>query len=234
MPLQGQTARRYPWSGWKPEVFTAEWQEGALHYALVPEWERKGKRWKPEYLRRQLQFLLDQWECESYYLHPDIAKLLDLEEKLPPSFLIRQIFGWVGGWERLYYLAPEEQIREGEERIQEQLEPYLSRINHVTLITDRAEDYEDLLSDLYEGYGIPSVCLPQMDSVRRQQGKAVILNMRKQSSLMAVEIENFPENAAYLDCWSIEAVRSALAAVRPDIHYYSVVKFLDMVREKWV
>lgn len=234
MPLQGQTARRYPWSSWKPEAFTAEWQEGILHYAMVPEWERKGRSWKPEYLRKQLQHLLEQWECESCYLHPAIAKLLDLEEKLPPSPLILQVFGWVGGWERLYYLAPEEQLREGEERIREQLEPYFSRINHVTLITDREEDYEGFLSDLYETYGIPSVCLPHMEPVRRRPGKAVILNLRKQSSLTAAEIEHFPENATYLDCWSIEEVRAVLAAVRPDIRYYSVVNFLDMVREKWV
>ncbi len=234
MLLQGQIARRYPWNSWKPEVFTAEWQDGILHYGMVPEWDRKGRAWKPEYLRERLQHLLEQWECESCYLHPEITGLLDLEERIPPSPLIRQVFGWIGGWEQLYYIAPEEHIWDGEDRIQEHLEPYLSRINHVTLITDRKKDYEGFLSYLYEEYGIPSVCLSHPDPGRQKQRKTVILNLRKKNWITDQDIQNLPDHAACLDCWSQESIRTELAVERPDIHYYSVVNFLDMVREKWV
>ena len=121
-----------------------------------------------------------------------------------------------GAWE-------EEELREERRLLFCLLSPYLARINHFTLVTDRPEGYEEFTDYIYDEYGIPTAAVAKMEWPLGKDGRTVILDMGKGKK---AAFEAIPHRAFYMDFWSEDEKRE-LAEKRGDIIYISVAKFLD-------
>lgn len=235
---KGENAKAHFWS--RPELPTIRidmGSEGTLTCCQVPEYYGGNRPWERDKLVESLNAVLAGWEYEDYYLQPELATRLDIREKLPPECLMRGLFRQIPCLEYLFYIGSRMQENEWEEgrllgaevweekqRMRELLAPYFSRINHVNLITDEPQSYEDFTEYLYEEYGIPTACARRLEKSWGRAGKTVILDARRDYKIPWTAI---PEGACYVDFWSVEEKRLYLAKMRRDVRYMSVVKFLD-------
>lgn len=212
-------------------------KERTLTCCQIPEYYIGKRTWEREKLMKHLNVLLAGQEYEDYYLQPELAAKLDIREKLPPECLMHSMFRQIPCLEYLFYIGGRSEMDEwsGEyfrgaelweekQRMKELLEPYFSRMNHVNLVTDEPQAYEDFIEYIYEEYGIPTACAHRLEKRWGREGKTVILDGRRDYKIPWTEI---PEGACYVDFWSVEEKRTYLGKMRRDVRYMSVVKFLD-------
>lgn len=233
---KGKVAKAHFWT--KPELPVTKidmGKEGELICCQVPEYYAGSREWEAERLIESLNAVLASGEYEEYYLQPQLARRLDIQEKLPPDCLMRGLFRQIPCLEYLFYIGcrSEEEgdgglrgadLWEEKQRIRELLAPYFSRINHVNLVTDAAQAYEDFAEYIYEEYGIPTACGRRLEKRLGREGKTVILDGRRNYKIPWGAI---PEGACYVDFWSVEEKGLLLGKMRRDVRYMSVVKFLD-------
>ncbi len=235
---KGEAAKAHFWT--KPELPITRidmGKEGTLVCCQVPEYYAGNRGWEKNKLFENLNAVLHAQEYENYYLQPELARKLDIREKLPPECLMRGLFRQIPCLEYLFYIgcrAKEEKWDEGsfrgaelweeKQRMRELLTPYFSRINHVNLVTDEPQAYEDFAEYMYEEYGIPTACARRLEKRWGREGKTVILDGRRDYKIPWMAI---PEGACYVDFWSMEEKCLFLGKMRRDVRYMSVVKFLD-------
>lgn len=235
---KGEAAKAHFWT--KPELPITRidmGREGTLICCQVPEYYVSNRAWETDKLIENLNTILARQEYEDYYLQPELARKLDIPEKLPPQCLMRGLFRQIPCLEYLFYIgdrAAENESEEGrfrgaelweeKQRMRELLAPYFSRINHVNLVTDEPQAYEELVEYMYEEYGIPTASLSRLEKRLGREGKTVILDGRRNYKIPWTAI---PEGACYVDFWSVEEKCLFLAKMRRDVRYMSVVKFLD-------
>lgn len=232
---KGANYKNHRWSKGKMPITEVDMgSEGKLVCCSVPEFYMKNKAWENEKLADGLSGLLKEHKAEDYYLHPEMARLTGIEEKLPPEIFLEKILSQVPCLEYLIYIGWGNGYREGrfgEEAFREErqmlfrlLEPYLARINHFTLVTDRPEAYEEFTEYIYEEYGIPTASVSEVERRFGKDGKTVILDVRKDYE---TPFRLIPQRAAYVDFWSVGKKRKQMERTRRDIRYISAVKFLD-------
>ncbi len=230
---EGERWKKHGWSRGKMAVEHLGMEEGGmLGCCGVPEFCRKNRAWKEDRLRDAMGRTVEEQKAEEFYLQPQLALLAGVEEKLPPEVLLKKVLGQVPCMEYLVYIGggggkrsawEEEELREERQLLFYLLSPYLARINHFALATDRPEGYEEFTDYIYEEYGIPTA-VAKMDRPYGKDGRTVILDRGKgwEIALGAV-----PRRASYVDFWSEERKRKRIEKEREDIRYISVVKFLD-------
>ena len=232
---EGNRFKRHRWSrGKMPVSEFAMGKNWMLECCGVPEFYWKDRKWESGRLTEGLSGILEEQKAEDYYLHPEVARLAGITENLPPEILLQKVFCQIPCLEYLIYLGWGKGHREGalgEEAFREErqilfrlLEPYLARVNHFTLVTDRPEGYEEFTDYIYEEYGIPSAFMRKMEQRSGKDGKTVVLDTRREVCIPYPEI---PRRAVYMDFWSVEDKRRQLEKMRGDVRYLSVVKFLD-------
>lgn len=119
-----------------------------------------GKRgWEEEKLTDCLNRILHEAVCEEYYLRPEVAGMAGLEERMPPEILLRCLLRQIPCLEYLCCIGWEEE----QELLQELLDPYFTRINHVNIVTDRPQAYEEFAEYIYGEYGTPLYSMRQLD-----------------------------------------------------------------------
>ncbi len=232
---EGMGFKKRRWSrGHMPVSDFAVGDAGMLGCCGVPEFFWKNRMWDKGKLKEELGRILEEQKAEDYYLQPELARLAEVEEKMPPEILLQKVLSQIPCPEYLIYIGWGSGHREGalgEEAFREErrmlfrlLEPYLARVNHFTLVTDRPEGYEEFTDYIYEEYGIPTANTKAMGQRFGKSGKTVVLDMRKEGRASCREI---PPRAAYVDFWSDKGKREELERERKDIRYLSAVKFLD-------
>lgn len=231
---EGIKYKRHRWSqGKMPVVNISMGKKGELGCCGVPEFYRKGRVWEADRLRNEMGRALKESGAEDFYLQPKLACLTEIEERLPPEVLLEKVLGQAPCMEYLVYIGEdrdrggaweEEELREERQMLFRLLTPYLARINHFTLVTDRPEGYEEFTDYIYEEYGIPAAAVEKMERQFGRDGRTVVLDRRKSGGEMRQEI---PRRAFYLDFWSEDGKREWIEKERRDIRYISVVKFLD-------
>lgn len=212
-------------------------KDGELICCCVPEYYIGNRSWEADRLLENLNEILKRQECEDYYLQPELAGKLGIDEKLPPECLMRGLFRQIPCLEYLFYIGCRvkgeklsesnfcgAEVWEEKQRIRELLSPYFTRINHVNLVTDEPQAYEELAEYIYMEYGIPTAYADRLDKNWGRDGKTVILDGRKDYKIPWMAL---PEGACYVDFWSSEAKCLFLSKMRKDVRYMSVVKFLD-------
>lgn len=230
---EGKYAKKHIWNPVKiPAVKIDMGAESSLVFCMVPQYYMGSRPWDEDKLTGYLQSMLDGAECrgcEAYYLQPELGGLIRMKEKLPPEILLRQVFRQVPCWEYLFYIAGEELFLT--EEIQEEyrlllvlLEQYLPRINHFTLIADRPEKYGQFTEYLYEEYGIPTAFMDRMERRFGKDGRTVVLDGRRN---YRIPYSVIPNDAAYVDFWSVSGKNRIMEKMRRDVRYMSTVKFLD-------
>lgn len=206
---------------------------GELGCCGVPEFYWRGRAWEAGRLREEMGRALKDWGAEEFYLQPGLARLAEMEERIPPEALLEKTLAQVPCMEYLIYIGEnrekggaweEEALREERRMLSSLLAPYLARINHFVLVTDRPEGYEEFTDYIYEEYGIPTATAKEMDRPFGRDGRTVVLDRRKKGGEMKQAI---PGRAFYLDFWSEDGKREWIERERADIRYISVVKFLD-------
>lgn len=230
---EGEKWKRHRWSQGKMIVADISMgKEGMLGCCGVPEFYRKNSAWKEDRLRDAMGRTLREQEAEAFYLQPKMARLAGIEEGFPPEALLKKIMDQVSCMEYLVYIGSdgdkkgaweEEELREERRLLFSLLSPYLARINHFTLVTDRPEGYEEFTDYIYDEYGIPTAAVAKMERPLGKDGRTVILDMgkKKRAALQAI-----PRRAFYVDLWSEDEKREQVEE-RGDIIYISVAKFLD-------
>lgn len=230
---EGEKWKKHRWSHGKMEAADIHMgKEGMLGCCGVPEFYWKNRAWEEDRLRDAMGTMLREQEAEAFYLQPKLARLAGMEERLPPEELLKKAMDQVSCMEYLIYIGgggdkrgawEEEELREEKRLLYCLLSPYLTRINHFTLATDRPEGYEEFTDYIYDEYGIPTAAVAKMERPLGKEGRTVILDMgkKKKAALQAI-----PRKAFYVDFWSEDEKREQLEE-RGDIRYISVVKFLD-------
>lgn len=231
---ENERFKRNRWSRGKLSVVTMDMgKAGELGCCGVPEWYRRGRVWEADRLREEMGRALKDWGAEEFYLQPGLASLAEMEEEFPPEALLEKTLAQVPCMEYLVYIGEnrekggaweDEALREERRMLFRLLTPYLARINHFILVTDRPEGYEEFTDYIYEEYGIPTATAKGMDRPFGRDGRTVILDRRKKGGEMRQAI---PQRASYLDLWSEDEKRKWIEKERTDIRYISVVKFLD-------
>lgn len=197
---------------------------GLLLYP-VPEFHIHGRRWNKEKLLEMLGGVLRQPDVTEYYIQPELCRMLELREKLPPELLLRKVLKQNPCWEYLLLIG---NGWEEDEPLLPLLREYLPRINHFTVITDKPAEYAAFAEYIYEEYGIPTACSAQPERRQGKKKRTVILDNRR---CYKPPFTVLPEEAFYIDCWSGREKRSLLEAKRRDVRYLSAVKFLDTLAE---
>ena len=195
-------------------------EEGKLVGCLVPEYDRGKRAWEEKRLTDCLDAVIHAIPCEEYYLQPEVAGLVGVEERFPPEALLQCLLQQVPCMEYLYCIGWEE----GTQRLRELLEPYFPRINHVSVVSDKPEEYEWFGEYLYMDYGTPLSCAPRLEANLGREGRTVILDGKRDYN---IPWQAFPKGAVYVDIWSVEGKRQLLEKRRQDAKYLSIVKFLD-------
>ncbi len=200
----------------------------------IPEFFWKNKKWEGGRLTDSLCRFLEERKAEDYYLQPEVARMAGIGERLPPEVLLRKMLSQAPCLEYVVYIGwgeghrdgalGEEAFREEREMLFRLLDPYLTRVNHFTLVTDCPEGYEEFADYIYEEYGIPTAAAKEMCQQSGKRGKTVVLDARKEGG---APCQALPQRAVYVDFWSSGKKRKALEAERGDVRYLSVVKFLD-------
>ncbi len=230
---EGEKWKRYRWGRGKMLLANISMaKEGRLVCCGIPEFYWKNKVWEEDRLRDIMGRMLKEQEAEDFYLQPKLARLAGVEERLPPEALLKKAMDQVSCMEYLVYIGgggdkrgawEEEELREERRLLFCLLSPYLARINHFTLVTDRPEGYEEFTDYIYDEYGIPTAAVAKMEWPLGKDGRTVILDMGKGKK---AAFEAIPHRAFYMDFWS-EDEKGELAEKRGDIIYISVAKFLD-------
>ncbi|MCM1143248.1 MAG: hypothetical protein NC318_05775 [Blautia sp.] len=136
-------------------------------------------------------------------------------------------------------LFPEEQI----EKFDEMIQPYLSRINHLTIAYDGREDFlpewehweeviEEYVEEIYYEYGLVSQIVQDVELQSRQYK-----NSMKKGAFLVLDFGyegSFPWRAlqagsVYLDVASCEKKRLLLQKKYREVSYLSPWKYLDTV-----
>ncbi len=200
----------------------------------VPQYYRKGKDWEKNRLVEVLKGELEKQEADTYYLQPEAAGLAGVKERMPPEVMLRKICRQIPCLEYLVYIGSgtehregafgEEDFREERQMLYRLFQPYLARVNHFTVVTDRPEGYEEFTEYLYEEYGIPASNVRKMDNQFGKAGRTVIIDGRKGYE---PPWQIIPQRASYVDLWSMNEKRRQAEKKRGDVKYISVVKFLD-------
>ena len=163
-------AKSHPWDPTPPTIYCSARQgkthKGNLKYyfAPIPEFHHNfiiKCFWKPDKLYRYIQSALDIVRPDYYYLHPDLRKLLGIEEyhDLPPMPLLEAM---LNENEKLFrekistldILLPTESLSGIKDTIATLLYPYLSRINSITLIGGYEAVCAELADFFYSEFGI--------------------------------------------------------------------------------
>lgn len=196
-----------------------------LLFYPVPEFYMHGRCWNKEKLREMLKEELQQPEVTEYYLQPELCRMLELREKLPPEILLRMVLKQSPCWEYLLLIGDG---WEEDSPFFPLLYEYLPRINHFTVITDRPAEYTAFAEYIYEEYGIPTAYSAQMERRLGKKKRTVILDNRL---CYKPPFTVLPEEAFYIDFWSAREKRFVLETKRKDVRYLSAVKFLDTLSE---
>lgn len=235
---KGRSARTHFWNRVRLSLTRVDMgRAGMLTCCQVPEYCTGNHEWEKDKLADSLNEILTEQKYGEYYIQPELAKLLEVEIKLPPECLLRILFRQIPCMEYLFYIGCakgetvggegclyETMLWEERQRICQLLEPYFSRINHVNLVTDEPEVYEELAEYMYEEFGIPTAYMGRLEKRMGREGKTVILDAREDYKIPWTAI---PEGACYVDFWSVDEKRIFLGRMRRDVRYMSVVKFLD-------
>lgn len=200
----------------------------------VPRYYRKGKDWERDRLVAVLSGKLEELGAETYYLQPEAARMAGIRERLPPEIMLQKICRQIPCLEYLVYIGcgtehregalGEEDFREERQMLYRLLTPYLARVNHFTVITDKPEGYEEFTEYLYDEYGIPASNVRKADGQLGKAGRTVIIDGRKEYE---PPWQIIPQRASYVDLWSAEGKREQAEKKRKDVKYISAVKFLD-------
>ena len=150
---EGEKWKRYRWGRGKMLLANISMaKEGRLVCCGIPEFYWKNKVWEEDRLRDIMGRMLKEQEAEDFYLQPKLTRLAGVEERLPPEALLKKAMDQVSCMEYLVYIGgggdkrgawEEEELREERRLLFCLLSPYLARINHFTLVTDRPEGYEE-------------------------------------------------------------------------------------------
>ena len=222
---KGISAKVHLWSRWKPEAVEVDMgEDGSLQCCRIPEFYQGKRRWEIRRLEETLEAALSRWGCRDWYLQPELAGLLGMQERLPPFVLMQRLLQTVTCWEYLVYIGLDREAWDEGAELSVLTEKYLPRINHFTLVTDRPEAYGEFVEYIYREYGIPTAVLGRMERRAGKDGRTVILDGRRN---YRVPYPVLPEGAVYVDLWSGEEKRKILAKMRRDVCYISAVKFLD-------
>ncbi len=217
----GASAKEHWWGKVKlPFLEIGIGEEGRLLCCPVPEYYIGKRSWEEERLTDCLNGLIHQAGCEEFYLQPEVAGMVGLREELPPEILLRCLFRQIPCMEYLCCIGWEEE----QGLLQELLEPYFPRINHISVISDKPQAYEEFAEYIYGEYGIPMAGAKQPGGKLGREGRTVILDGKKD---YRIPWSAFPQGAVYVDLWSSEEKRKLLEKFRRDTKYLSVVKFLD-------
>ena len=146
---EGEKWKRYRWGRGKMLLANISMaKEGRLVCCGIPEFYWKNKVWEEDRLRDIMGRMLKEQEAEDFYLQPKLARLAGVEERLPPEALLKKAMDQVSCMEYLVYIGgggdkrgawEEEELREERRLLFCLLSPYLARINHFTLVTDRPD-----------------------------------------------------------------------------------------------
>ncbi len=196
--------------------------EGKMLCCPVPEYYWKNRGWEEERLTDCLNKLMHQVECEQYYLQPEVAGMVGIEEKLPPEILLRRLLHQVPCMEYLCCIGWEEE----QPLLEELLEPFLPRVNHINMVTDNPQAYDRFAEYVYGEYGIPLGSAPKLGRNLGRDGRTVILDLKRD---YGIPWQAFPKETIYVDFWSAREKRQLLEKYRRDAKYLSVVKFLDTI-----
>lgn len=215
------SAKAHRWSKVKlPLVEIGIGKEGKMLCCSVPEYYVGNRKWEEERLADCLSKLINHVHCEEYYLQPELARMVGVREKLPPEILLYHLLRQIPCMEYLCCIGWEEE----QALLQELLAPYFSRINHVNVISDSPQAYEEFTEYIYEEYGIPTSNAPRLSKKSGRDGRTVILDGKKDDR---IPWSAFPTGSVYVDFWSGEEKKKLLEKFRRDVRYLSVVKFLD-------
>lgn len=219
----GVSAKAHYWSKvGLPLMEVGIGQEGKMFCCPVPEYYIRDRSWKEEHLTDCLNEIINGVQCKEYYLQPEVAGMVGVEEKLPPQILLRCLLRQIPCVEYLCCIGWEEE----QEMLWELLEPYFPRINHVNVISDKVWEYEEFGEYIYNEYGIPMAGASKLGKNLGRDGRTVILDGKREYKIPWSAI---PKDAVYVDLWSMREKRELLAKFRRDIKYLSVVKFLDTI-----
>lgn len=232
-------ARKHRFSRIEFPLAEAELGNGdALTCCLVPEYERRKQPWEEDMLTERMNDVWTKGLWQTYYLHPRLAKMTGIREKIPPEPLLDKLFDKIPCWEYLYCIGSRN-VGRGErgfwddsdgsvdvDTLRCRLTGYLPRINHFTLIGEETEEWRAFGEYIYEEYGIPTSYMRQMERTGARSGHTVVLDGRKNYKIPYGAV---PEGAFYVDLWSVEEKRIQLAKIRRDVRYVSIVKFLDTI-----
>ena len=97
----------------------------------------KNRTWDKGKLKEELGRILEEQKAEDYYLQPELARLAEVEEKMPPEILLQKVLSQIPCPEYLIYIGWGSGHREGalgEEAFREErrmlfrlLEPYFGQ-----------------------------------------------------------------------------------------------------------
>ena len=233
---EGSKAKKNRFSAVKLPEYLTDLGETIVCFCPVPEYYVGKKGWKEEKLKELMrQKLLKAGEV-SWYIQPELAGRLELCEKLPPLFLLQKVLRQNGCWENLVYIGNDEEPEDsfGEDHFRENgaellfslLQEYLKRINHFTVITSKPQEYEKFAEYIYEEYGIPTAYEQRLRKGMGGEKKTVVLDGCRGNKPCCSAL---PKNASYFDFWSEKEKQSNIEAMRRDVNYLGVVKFLDTI-----
>lgn len=231
------SAKKHFWSSVQMPCIRSDMEEYELLLYEVPEffcgkWGKKGKSgesWKREQLLELLKEKLEEPGIVDYYLQPALSKMMEIEEKLPPEILLRQVMKQNLCWEYLFVIGSEDQADGCEAEEQKRLlftllQEYFLRINHLTVVTDNPRIYAEIADYVYEEYGIPTAYASKLEKRIGKSKKTTVLDIRH---CYLPPYASIPTEATYIDFWSEEEKRERLQMKRRDVRYLSTVKFLD-------
>lgn len=241
--------REYPWQHTKFVIKKIPWGERTIFAVGIPEYDYARKYYKPEKLKKMMRKeLIPQLEeldlKETVYLcHKSLVSLIHIMGEFIPLDQYRMDEGQV----REYGVqTPEDIFGEmlealcrydslivinrddgilGVNETTELVRKCSQGINYLGIVTQKAEEFEDLLEEINEEYGLTAITDEDLENLHPPlKYSTLVVDFSLEDKK---EWRKLPSGCTYLDAYSVSNRRRLMEARRKDVKYLSFVRQIE-------
>lgn len=244
--------RKFPWQKTEFAIHETMWCDRNVVAAGIPEYDYGKRNWSMSTLRKKIKqellpaLAIENWEkteflCHKSVMEKDCFKLLEeifpMEyHKIPgkrglarptPADILESLVCEYCRYDALIVVdgTTDQEANRAVPDLQEFIRTHCEKVNYLAVVTLEEEQYEELLEEMQEEYGLTGILAPAMEQLKpspRYQVLVVDAGLGRDHTWRYL-----PSGCCYIDLFSLPDRQRLMEQRRKDVRYLSFYRQID-------